>query len=146
MKKVFVLQHEYERFDSTESKLIGVYLSRYEAEEAIRKLRPLPGFRDWLDGFTITEYAPGETHWAEGFVITVYLLLPTIDDQAYHPAASSWSGGDRYEITGIEDGIDPELLRYKVGDIVECVEQVTEDGTRCLVANRLSLQKKTGVA
>lgn len=146
MKRVFVLQHEYERFDSTESKLIGVYLSRYDAEQAIRQLQPLPGFRDWMDGFTITEYAPGDTQWSEGFVITVYILLPTIDDQAYHPAACSWRPGDRYEITDIEDGIDHDLLRYKVGDIVECVEQVTEDGTRCLVANRLSLQKTSGVA
>jgi hypothetical protein len=47
---------------------IGVYSSRQTAEEAVRKLRELSGFRDHPDGFHVESYQLDLDHWTEGFV------------------------------------------------------------------------------
>jgi hypothetical protein len=46
-----------------DDKLIGVYETREDAEGAIRRLSGCPDFRQFPDGFLITEYEIGEDHW-----------------------------------------------------------------------------------
>ena len=50
-------------------KLIGIYSSEEKARQAIGRMRQLPGFRDWPDGFRVFHYcAPlDDTSWTEGF-------------------------------------------------------------------------------
>jgi hypothetical protein len=74
---VFVVQHlhilEHEEEDV---KMIGVYASRGDAEDAVNRLVQMPGFNDFPEivdecsrsGFFIEEYRIGEDHWREGFV------------------------------------------------------------------------------
>ncbi|MCA9599083.1 MAG: hypothetical protein KC776_37490 [Myxococcales bacterium] len=69
MTTVFVLHHvAHVDSGAEDEKLIGVYSTRQHAEAAIQRLRSLPGFSDFPDGFVIDEYALDEDHWTEGFV------------------------------------------------------------------------------
>lgn len=65
---VFVLQHvAREREADADVKLVGVYATRQEAQNAIRRLRMAPGFRENPDGFYVDEYLLDQDHWTEGF-------------------------------------------------------------------------------
>lgn len=68
MNSVFVLHH-IRRDDEygDNAKLIGVYRSRKNANEAMERLSTLPGFRDYPAGFRFDEYTLDEDHWREGF-------------------------------------------------------------------------------
>jgi len=69
MRSVFILWHMQEFPDGSDSnKLIGVYESRGDAEEAIVRVGSQPGFIDTPEDFLIDEYELGKDHWAEGFV------------------------------------------------------------------------------
>lgn len=70
MKKVFLLQHSYERDESgvEETKLIGVYSTRERAEQAIVRLSNVEGFRDYPDCFCVDGYEIDKDHWVDGFV------------------------------------------------------------------------------
>ncbi|PZP48151.1 MAG: hypothetical protein DI601_01635 [Azospirillum brasilense] len=50
-------------------KLVGFYSSLQKAEEAVERMRKLPGFRDWPDGFRIYQGGLDGTNWTEGFGI-----------------------------------------------------------------------------
>ena len=66
---VFVVHHEYQRDDDTdEIKLIGIYSSEAKAKLAIERLRVLPGFSEWPDGFSVDCYPIDADHWIEGLV------------------------------------------------------------------------------
>jgi hypothetical protein len=65
---VFVLQHVYSVDDCEEVKMIGVYESAEEAEEAAARLRGMPGFRDRPRGFQVERYPLNVDHWTEGFL------------------------------------------------------------------------------
>lgn len=52
--------------DGTE-RLVGVYSSMDNAEAAIARLQPLPGFREWPGGFRSFEVWLDHDSWAEGF-------------------------------------------------------------------------------
>jgi hypothetical protein len=66
---VFVLHHVHVFDDGEEDvKLIGVYSSQANAVAAIDRLRQQPGFRDMLEGFTISRYPIDLDHWTEGYV------------------------------------------------------------------------------
>ncbi len=69
MKTVYVLQHVHS-FDEGEEdvKFIGVYTSRENAQEAIRRLGRFPGFCESPDGFSIDEYQLDKDQWIEGYV------------------------------------------------------------------------------
>jgi len=72
MDSVFVVQHVHELDEDNEDvKFIGVYRTLIDAENAVERLRVMPGFKLHLDGFDITEYEINKDHWTEGFV-TVY--------------------------------------------------------------------------
>jgi hypothetical protein len=54
---LYSLTHEYglpERLDT--AKHIGIYISRIEAEAAIRRANQLPGFREHPDNYRINEF------------------------------------------------------------------------------------------
>lgn len=72
---VFVLHHSHpspsrvptDPYDDS-AKLLGVYSSLESAQRAIERLRALPGFVDWPNGFSIDPYRLDEDHWTSGFV------------------------------------------------------------------------------
>ena len=69
MTSVFVVQHIAREGQPDEDvKFIGAYFSREQAVAATNRLRELPGFRDYPDGFHIDEYSLDKDYWAEGFV------------------------------------------------------------------------------
>ncbi|GGG70308.1 DUF7336 domain-containing protein [Paenibacillus radicis (ex Gao et al. 2016)] len=51
-----------------ETKLIGVYSSKEIAESVVERYKRLPGFKDYLDSFYISEYEIDKDHWTEGFI------------------------------------------------------------------------------
>jgi hypothetical protein len=66
---VFVVHHEYQRDDDQdETKLIGIYSSEAKAKLAIERLRVLPGFSEWPDGFSVDCYPIDADHWIEGLI------------------------------------------------------------------------------
>lgn len=71
MKTVFLVQHSYEVGEDgmyDETKLIGVYSSLEKAESVVDRYKKLPGFRDCLDAFYISEYEIDKDNWTEGFI------------------------------------------------------------------------------
>jgi hypothetical protein len=66
-KDVYVLQHSYQDAGCAETKMIGIYRLREEAEAAIIRLKLQPGFRDFQDDFHIDRYPLDLDHWSEGF-------------------------------------------------------------------------------
>jgi hypothetical protein len=64
---VYILWHTNP--DTDDSKLLGVYSSKIDADEKIKSLyNQLPGFNQYPNGFSIDQYTVGEDHWVEGFV------------------------------------------------------------------------------
>jgi len=74
MKSVFVLQHSYELDSCEETKFIGVYTSKEEAQAAIERLKTQNGFRQKPNNFYIDEYELNKDHWTEDFatITTIY--------------------------------------------------------------------------
>ncbi|MFK7900988.1 MAG: hypothetical protein AB8B61_09550 [Cyclobacteriaceae bacterium] len=68
MKTVFILQHSYDLDGCDETKLIGVYSTKHEAENAVHRLREQEGFKRTIEGFEIDEYEINKDHWTEGFI------------------------------------------------------------------------------
>ncbi|WP_218033044.1 serine kinase [Brevifollis gellanilyticus] len=67
--------------DVDDVKMIGAYLTRVDAVQAVDRLRGQPGFCDHpkivdpqsgsatdMQGFHINEYELGKDHWTEGYV------------------------------------------------------------------------------
>jgi len=72
MDGVFVLWHVHDLGDGEEdSKLIGIYRSREDAEAAKSRIGLQPGFVDTPEGFIIDLYRLNQDHWTEGYT-TVY--------------------------------------------------------------------------
>ena len=69
MKSVFILQHCYEHeYGHDEIKFIGAYSSEQKADETIKRLKNVGGFRDYpVDCFFIDKYEIDKDHWTEGF-------------------------------------------------------------------------------
>jgi hypothetical protein len=69
LNAVFVVHHEYQHYDDRdETKLIGVYSTEAKAKLAIERLRVLPGFSEYPDGFSVDCYPIDADHWIEGLV------------------------------------------------------------------------------
>lgn len=64
---VYLLEHVRKIDAYNELKTLGVYSSKEKAEEVILDYKKLPGFKDFLDGFCITEYEIDKKYWTEGF-------------------------------------------------------------------------------
>ncbi len=73
---VFLVQHVHIHNDGAETvKLIGIYTSRANAEQAIERLKQQPGFRDVPEGFVLDQYTLDEDNWTEGFVTVKHRLI-----------------------------------------------------------------------
>jgi hypothetical protein len=69
MSKLYLLHHVREvDDDSDDVKLIGIYSSEQKALEALELVKAQPGFRDFPDGFEISEAELDHTEWSEGFL------------------------------------------------------------------------------
>lgn len=72
MKTDYILQHSYEEgkegeFDET--KLIGIYSSKENAEKTIDHYKTLPGFKDYpVSCFHVDKYEIDKDQWIEGFI------------------------------------------------------------------------------
>jgi hypothetical protein len=66
---VWLLWHVRELPDGEEDpKLLGVYASPEDAEQAKVRVESQPGFRDSPEGFEVSRMTVGKDHWTEGFV------------------------------------------------------------------------------
>ncbi|OCG41473.1 hypothetical protein A9G29_07200 [Gilliamella sp. Fer2-1] len=77
MQKVYVLYHIRDITIAAENKKrIGTYSSYKLAKEAKNRVKDLPGFIDYPDGFYISEYVIDKDYWADGFkaMQKVYVL------------------------------------------------------------------------
>ena len=69
--KVYLLQHAGDADDDAKVKIVGIYRSLFEAQEARSRAVGLKGFRDEAAGFSIDPYELGVDHWRDGFVRTL---------------------------------------------------------------------------
>lgn len=76
MDSVFILWHNHEVDDSTDTKLIGVYRTAEDAEAARTRVACKPGFKDTLEGFEIIEYLLGTDQWTEGYISESEAMRP----------------------------------------------------------------------
>ena len=121
--KVFVLQHEHEWCERDEVKFIGVYGTQEEAEEAARRLAPLPGFKNWPDGFVVDGYEVGKDHWTSGFSTMVPICIRLAGGKGlYRTAMAEWAPGERYEICSMSEEFPERDPEFKIGDFVRCEE------------------------
>ena len=68
MNEVFLLWHVHEFADGHEDvKLIGVYRTHTDAQEALERARSQPGFAELPDGFQIHPYQLNRDGWTEGY-------------------------------------------------------------------------------
>jgi hypothetical protein len=76
--KVYPLRHEYELDDGeVESKQLGTYSSREKAQDAIKRYRVLPRFKDRPDSFVIYEsILDRDSAWTEGYITSEEALKP----------------------------------------------------------------------
>lgn len=72
MATVYLLEHLRDEDDERTSKNCGIYSSREEARSAIQRLVLQPGFKDFPNGFSISEYVLDRIYWAEGFGVEDY--------------------------------------------------------------------------
>jgi homoserine kinase type II len=67
---VFVLWHAHDLEEEVDVKLLGVYSSEQNAQEAKQRASTKPGFADAPDGFQIGCYELDKDEWTDGFATT----------------------------------------------------------------------------
>lgn len=117
MTKVYVLEHSYEIDGCDETKMIGVYSSLSEAENAQRRASQLSGFRDRPDNFIIDAYELDTDHWTSGYVTIVGIQVPDVKGKWTTVSAVVLASG-YYEI--VEKYRNDLLGKFKDGDVVRC--------------------------
>jgi hypothetical protein len=144
MQTVFVVQHSYEDGEHEETKFIGVYASVADAEQAVARMRELPGFRHHRYGFTINACVVGQDHWTDGFVSLVTIMVPMADTsiQGWRPMEAEVLPGDQYLIVS-GNAESNERLAFSVGQLVRCEERMV-GGERCLVAVSSAMDPESG--
>lgn len=65
--KIYLLTHFRNEEELDGFKTIGLFSSEEKAQEAIERLRPLPGFRDYPQNFNIAGYEVDKIFWVGGF-------------------------------------------------------------------------------
>jgi hypothetical protein len=69
MSSVHMLWHlRPEDHEEEDVKIIGIYSTLKNAQDAIERFIKEPGFKDFPTGFQITEYELDRDSWVEGFV------------------------------------------------------------------------------
>ena len=120
MKTVFILQHSYELDNYDETKLIGVYSTKEQAELAINRLKEMNGFKYYPDAFEISEYELDKDHWIEGFA-TMTSIQVKRKDNSWTTVQAECLPNNRYQIYELYD--NSSLGEFNHLDIVECEER-----------------------
>jgi len=69
METVYLVQHTKNIEEEEEDvKIIGIYESEPLAKEGVPRLKKLPGFCDYPEGFYIDEYNLNQDNWTNGFI------------------------------------------------------------------------------
>lgn len=69
MGSVFMASHERESPEGHDDlKIIGIFETAAQAHAAIESLRDKEGFRDYPEGFEVSELELGQVGWTEGFI------------------------------------------------------------------------------
>lgn len=123
MKSVFIVQHSYDSDGCEETKFIGAYSSKKEAELAIKRLIDKPGFKNWPDAFFIDKYDLNKDHWTEGFSTMTTIHVKNILDE-WTIVQAECLPNKTYKI--IEYYENDKLGPFKHLDIVECEERDDE--------------------
>ena len=120
MKTVFILHHSYELEACDETKLIGAYSTKEQAELAITRLKDKNGFKYRPDAFEITEYELDQDNWKEGFSTMTTIQVKSKDD-TWITVQAECLPNNQYKIWELYDN---DLLgEFKHLDIVECEEK-----------------------
>lgn len=120
MKTVFILHHSYELEGCDETKLIGAYSTKEQAELAITRLKDKNGFKYRPDAFEITEYELDQDNWKEGFSTMTTIQVKSKDD-TWITVQAECLPNNQYKIWELYDN---DLLgEFKHLDIVECEEK-----------------------
>lgn len=64
---IYILQHVRDEDWADSLKMCGVFSTSQKAEEARDSLLFKPGFREYKDGFSISEYEIDRLWWSDGF-------------------------------------------------------------------------------
>jgi hypothetical protein len=64
---VYILFH-INKLNEDDSKLIGVYSSKEDAQKAKRRLKTLQGFKNSPNSFVIDKYELNKDSWTDGFI------------------------------------------------------------------------------
>jgi hypothetical protein len=78
---VYVLFHFHDLEDLADAKIIGIYSSREDADDAKRRAVQMPGFKESPDGFHIDPYTLDMDNWSHGFE-TVDRFEPTSSEDS----------------------------------------------------------------
>lgn len=120
MNTVFILQHSYELEGCDETKFIGAYSTKEQAELAINRLKDQNGFKYRPDAFEISEYVLDQDNWTEGFS-TLTTIQVKSKDNSWITVQAECLPDNQYQIWELYDN---ELLgEFKHLDIVECEEK-----------------------
>lgn len=68
MNKVYLLEHAVDGLPER-MKIIGIFKSKEDAENAVKTLSEKEGFEKTQNDFHIDEYEIGKINWSEGFVL-----------------------------------------------------------------------------
>lgn len=120
MKTVFILHHSYERDGCEETKLIGVYSTKKEAELAINRLKDKNGFKYRPDAFEISKYKINQDNWIEGFASVTTINIKNKDNK-WIAVDAECLPNNQYQI--LEFYNNKSLGEFKNLDIVECEEK-----------------------
>ncbi|WP_156874073.1 DUF7336 domain-containing protein [Sphingorhabdus lutea] len=72
---VYLVTHAHElEFYAEHEKIIGIYSTQENAEEAINKLKLKAGFCERIEDFQIEEHIVDEDSWREGFATITHIL------------------------------------------------------------------------
>lgn len=120
MKTVFILHHSYELEGCGETKLIGAYSTKEQAELAINRLKDKNGFKYRPDAFEISEYELDQDNWTEGFA-TMATIQVKDNNNSWITVQAECLPNKLYQIWEL---FDNDLLgEFKHLDIIECEEK-----------------------
>lgn len=120
METVFILHHSYELEECEETKLIGAYSTREQAELAINRLKYKNGFKYRPDAFVISEYELDQDNWTEGFATMTTIQVKSKDD-TWITVQAECLPNNSYQIWEPYD--NDSLGAFKHLDIVKCEER-----------------------
>ncbi|WP_421944984.1 DUF7336 domain-containing protein [Pedobacter sp.] len=120
MKTVFILYHSYELEGCDETKLIGAYSTKEQAELAIIRLKDKNGFKYRPDAFEISQHELDQDNWKEGFSTMTNIQVKNKND-TWITVEAECLPDNLYQIWELNE--NKLLGEFKHLDIVECEEK-----------------------